>query len=202
MTNSGDKIGFREILAESFGGAVYRFLKWLSDNLVKVILILAVIVLSLVFLGQMVKPFFFIAVFLFLSSISLIYNRWVKASIGIEFITLSTVMTARVYGGIVGAIVGLVGLASAEVIGTGFNAKTVISLFGIFIIGLITPFFNGMSVTVAGIILAIIYDAIIIPLYLLAGSRPISSAVFVVSHLIFNTWLFFYIAPFLEHVMV
>ena len=173
----------------------------LSNNLLKVILILAAIVIAFVALGQIIKPLFFIAIFLFLSSISLIYNRWVKTSIGIEFITLSTVMTARVYGGVVGGLVGLVGLTTAEVLGTGFNAKTVISLVGIFIIGLITPFFNGFNVTVAGIILAVIYDVIIIPLYLLAGSRPLSSAVFIVSHLIFNAWLFVYVAPFLEGIM-
>jgi len=111
-------------------------------------------------------------------------------------------MTARVYGGVVGGLVGLAGLTAAEVLGTGFNAKTVISLVGIFILGLITPFFNGFNVTMAGIILAALYDAFIIPLYLLAGSRPLSSAIFVVSHLIFNAWLFVYIAPFLESVMV
>jgi len=202
LISSGEKIKFREILADSFGGIVYRILKWLSNNLLKVILILAVIVIAFVALGQLIKPFFFIAIFLILSSISLIYNRWVKTSIGIEFITLSTVMTARVYGGVVGGLVGLAGLTAAEVLGTGFNAKTVISLVGIFILGLITPFFNGFNVTMAGIILAALYDAFIIPLYLLAGSRPLSSAIFVVSHLIFNAWLFVYIAPFLESVMV
>ncbi|MEK6968079.1 MAG: hypothetical protein AABX51_05610 [Nanoarchaeota archaeon] len=152
-------------------------------------------------MGQIIKPFLFVAVFLFLSSISLIYNRWLKVSIGIEFITFSTVMTARAYGGLLGGLVGFFGLATAEVLGTGFNAKTVISLLAIFLMGMITPFFNGIHITTAGMLIAVFYDLLIIPLYLIAGSNPVRSAVFVITHLIFNAWLFVFIAPRLELLM-
>lgn len=149
----------------------------------------------LFFLGTTLKPFLFIGIFLLLSSFSLIYNRWFKVSLGVEFVLLSTVLTARVYGPVAGAIVGFIGLGAAEIIGTGFNEKTIISLVAIAIIGLITPFFNSVSITMTGIILTVIYDIMIIPFYLLAGSNPARSILFVATHLVWNLWVFIVLAP-------
>ncbi len=176
-------------------------MRWLAKNMFKLIFFLSIIVMLFIFMGSVVKPFFFIGLFLFLSSISLIYNRWVKTSLGFEFITLSTVLTGRVYGPWAGALVGLVGLSAAEVIGTGFNAKTVISLATIFIMGLFVPVLNNMPILWAGMVFVVVYDAIILPLYMVAGSSPLRSVIFFVTHVIFNLWLFAYIAPILESLM-
>ncbi len=191
----------REFFAYTVSKRINPILNFISANFVKLIILGLVFWVVLFFLGQTLKPFFFIAIFLLLSSVSLIYNRWLKTSIGIEFVMLSTVLTARVYGPIPGAIVGFVGLTAAEIIGTGFNARTLISLVAIAFIGLITPFFSSMSILAAGIILTLIYDLIIIPFYLLAGSSPGRSALFVITHIIWNLWVFYVLAPPLEILM-
>ena len=201
MTSFGVKV-IREFFAYTVSKRVNPLLFFVSKNFLKLVILAVLFWAVLFFLGQTLKPFFFIAIFLLLSSVSLIYNRWLKTSLGIEFVMLSTVMTARVYGPIPGAIVGFIGLTAAEIIGTGFNARTLISLGAIAIIGLITPFFSSLSILAAGMILTIIYDLMIIPFYQLAGSSPGRSALFVVTHIIWNLWVFAVMAPPLERLMM
>jgi len=190
LTSFGVKV-IREFFAYTVSKRVNPLLFFVSKNFLKLVILAVLFWAVLFFLGQTLKPFFFIAIFLLLSSVSLIYNRWLKTSLGIEFVMLSTVMTARVYG-----------LTAAEIIGTGFNARTLISLGAIAIIGLITPFFSSLSILAAGMILTIIYDLMIIPFYLLAGSSPGRSALFVVTHIIWNLWVFAVMAPPLERLMM
>jgi hypothetical protein len=46
-----------------------------------------------------------------------------------------------------------------------------------------------------------IYDALVLPLYVLLGSRAASSAVFFITHLLINIWVFTTIAPFIYQFM-
>ena len=161
-----------------------------------VLLALAAVVL-LFFFWAYVKLLVVMAFFIALGAVSMLYNRWIKVSAGVEFVMLGLVITSIAFGRLPGLIVGLVGLFLAEIISERFTYSTFVSFIGIAVVGIIAPniFHQTNSITSAGIMLTIIYDAIIIPGYLLLGSSVGRSAFFVITHIIFNIWVFSFIAP-------
>ena len=112
---------------------------------------------------------------------------------------LGLVITSIAFGRLPGLVVGLVGLFAAEVLSERFTYSTFVSFIGIAVVGLTAPnvFHQTNSITATGIIMTVIYDAVIIPGYLLLGSNVGRSALFVVTHIIFNIWVFSFIAPML-----
>jgi uncharacterized membrane protein len=173
-------------------------MSFLFEKRFAVVLGIAAIIL-LFFFWKQIEVFVIGAVFIALAAVSMIYNRWVKTSVGIELVTFGVVLMVLVYGRLPGLIVGLVGLFLAEVISEKFTYSTFVSFIGVGIMAMIAPNIfqlTGNSITATGIILTLVYDAIIIPGYLLLGSNIGRSVFFVITHLIFNTWLFAFAVPF------
>ncbi len=135
------------------------------------------------------------ALFIAFGIASMMYNRWVKISLGIEFILLGTVITGLVYGKFPALIVGMVSLFFAEVITDRFTYSTFVSFAGIFAVSMVAPMLDGISVTWAGIWMTVLYDAIIGPGYIIMGSSLWRTLLFVVTHILFNIWAFVFIAP-------
>ncbi len=172
------------------------FFKFLIEK--KLIVVIAIVAAVLLFFfWAYVKLLAVMAFFIALGAVSMIYNRWVKLSVGVEFVMLGLVITSIAFGRLPGLIVGLAGLFLAEIISERFTYSTFVSFIGIAVVALIAPniFHQTNNITSAGIILTVIYDAIIIPGYLLLGSNPGRSAFFMVTHIIFNIWVFSFIAP-------
>jgi len=159
------------------------------------ILLLIVLIALIIFAGSFIRDVFIVLAFYVLASISLFYNRWIKISLGFEFIMLATVFTGILYGPVVGALVGFFSLTTAELITLRFTGSTIISLIAIAFIGAISHSFANMDIRYAGLLLVFIYDLIIIPLYILTGSHPLRSFLFMGTHLLWNAWLFFTIGP-------
>ena len=154
--------------------------------------------LLFIFAIGLLRPALTIVLLVGIASLSLVYNRFIQnISLGIELITLATVITGYAYGGLLAAVVGLVSLFIAEIISGTLGGKSGISFAGISIVALLLPLMKhaGWGITAAGIVATLIYDAIIIPLYLGTGSRLWKSLLFVTTHLLFNIWVFFTIAP-------
>lgn len=169
-----------------------------------VTLALAAIV-SLFFFWAYVKLLAAMAFFIALGAVSMIYNRWIKISVGVEFVLFGLVITSVAFGRLPGLVVGVVSLFLAEVISERFTYSTFVSFVGVAVVALIAPNvfqWANHSIMAAGIILTIIYDALIIPGYLLLGSDIGRSSFFVVTHLIFNIWVFSFIAPLVLRVLV
>ncbi len=173
--------------------SLFRFL---IEKRFIVLLLIASLVL-LFFFWNYVKVIVIMAIFIALAAFSMLYNRWIKASIGIELIMLGLVITSISFGRLPGLFVGIVGLLLAEVLSERFTYSTFVSFFGIIVVALVAPniFTQTGSITSAGIILTVIYDAVIIPGYLMLGSNAGRSGLFVITHILFNTWLFTFIAP-------
>lgn len=172
------------------------FMSFLIEKKLIVLLAVAALVL-LFFFWAYVKLLVVMGFFIALGAVSMIYNRWIKLSVGVELIIFGLVITSIAFGRLPGLIVGVVGLFLAEIISERFTYSTFISFIGIIVIAVIAPniFHQTGSITSAGIILTILYDAIIIPGYLLLGSNIGRSALFVATHIIFNIWIFSFIAP-------
>lgn len=172
------------------------FLKFLVEKKLIVVIAIAAAVL-LFFFWAYVKLLAVMAFFIALGAVSMVYNRWVKLSVGVEFVMLGLVITSIAFGRLPGLVVGVVGLFLAEVISERFTYSTFVSFIGVAVVAVIAPTVFGWvgSITSAGILLTVIYDAIIIPGYLLLGSNIGRSAFFVATHIIFNIWAFSFIAP-------
>ena len=172
------------------------FVKLLSERRLAVLFVIAAAVLLFFFLGY-VKTLSIIAFFIVLGAVSMIYNRWLKLSLGVEFIMLGVVITSVVSGRLPGLVVGIIGLFLAELISERFTYSTFVSFIGIAVVALIAPnvIHQTNSITSTGIILTVVYDAVIIPGYLLLGSSIGRSALFVVTHIAFNVWAFSFLAP-------
>lgn len=149
----------------------------------------------LIFFGSYVKALFLMLLFIVIGTFSMFYNKIIKLSLGIEFIMLGLVLSGFLYGPVAAIFVGFASLFLAEVITERFTYSTFVSFIGIFTIGFLTQYLTDMGITAAGILLTIIYDAIIIPGYLLLGSEPWRCMLFLVTHIIFNVWVFFTLAP-------
>ncbi len=161
---------------------------------VSVALVIVSIIL-LFFFRNFVEMLVVMAFFIALGIASMMYNRWIKISLGIEFIMMGTVITGLVYGKVPAVIVGLVSLFFAEVITNRFTYSTFVSFLGIFAVSMATPMLQGISITWAGIWMTLLYDAVIGPGYILMGSSIWRTLLFVVTHILFNIWVFVFIAP-------
>jgi hypothetical protein len=163
----------------------------------RIMIAAAIVTLALLFVfSDVIQAIFVMALFIVLGFASMMYNRWIKVSLGVELIMLGTVITAAIYGSFPAIIVGFTALFAAEVFTNRFTYSTFISFVGLFIVAILVPTFETTSITWIGIWMTILYDAIILPGYLVLGSSPLRSILFLVTHLMFNIWLFIFVAPF------
>jgi len=193
-----------------------NILKWLKkefsrewnyyvDSLVKrkrALIILGVLFIIGFFLGSYDKALLIIPLLTILASFSMFYNLFIRVSLGVELVMLATVLCAVVYGPVVGVIVGVISLLFAEVISTKLSYNTFISFIGITIVGFVASLYTGSNIAMWGIAMTIFYDIIIIPIYLLTGSNPTTSFIYVATHIPWNVWVFLFIAPRIYQIMV
>ena len=155
-----------------------------------------------VLLLTVMKALVFIVLLVVLGSVSMIYNRFVKLSLGVEFVMLATVLSAITYGPVVGMLVGALTLFLAEFVAWDINYHIFVSIIGIVIVGLVAYFLRGLPLVVLGLGMVVLYNAIIMPLYLMMGSSPVKCAIFTVTHFLWNAWVFSAVAPFIHRFMV
>src|SRR3989338_407489 len=169
--------------------------RFLFEKRLIILLALAAAVL-LFFFWSYVKMLVVMAMFIAIGAMSMLYNRWIKVSLGVEFVMLGLVLTSIAFGRLPGLVVGMVGLFLAEVLSERFTYSTFVSFIGVAVVALTAPniFNQTNSLTSTGIILTVIYDAVIAPGYLLLGGNVGRTALFVVTHIIFNVWVFSFIA--------
>ncbi len=153
-------------------------------------------ILFVIFYSNLAKALFLMTAFTALGIISLYYMKYIKLSLGLELNMLGTVTIGLLYGTVPAIITGVVTLFVAELITERLTHSTVISFLGMAAVGIAIPLFpKEWSITAVGICATILYDVIIIPLYIMLGSSPARSVVFLVTHILFNIWVFSVIAP-------
>ncbi len=168
--------------------------KWAFEKRFPIIVLILLGIAALL-LSRVLKELFLIAAFIGLGGFSMFYNRFIRTSLGFELITLGVVITGLLYGPAIAVFVGFFSLLLAELITGSLQHKTIVSFVGIITIGILTQLFKNTPITTAGIAITLIYDLIIVPGYLLLGSNPLRTGLFLVTHLAFNFWVFTTIAP-------
>lgn len=188
---------------------VYDFLKKLDSFLShivkdpkKVLGIAILSILGLIIITKHKNILFFVLLNL-LASVSMLYLKITKHAhyIGVELCTLATVLISLKYGYVLGMITGAVSITSALIVSGYFKPSYFVSVLTMPLIGLIVPFFSGLPLWQIGVLMTIMYDAIVLPLYVLMGSRIPSSVVFFITHILFNYWVFTTIAQVIFNLM-
>src|SRR3989338_2485885 len=172
-------------------------LQLLFEKRAAAVFMVALFVLMFFFWSQL-KVLAVMAFFIALGAVSMLYNRWVRVSLGFELVMLGLVITAVAFGRLAGLVVGFTGLFLAEVLSGRFTHSTFVSFIGLAVVGLAAPNAFGIlegNITLTGILLTVIYDAVIAPGYVILGSNPGRTGLFVVTHLAFNAWVFSFAAP-------
>jgi hypothetical protein len=160
------------------------------------------LVLGLVLMISMFRNLMIMLVLIALASVSMIYNRWVNLSLGIELITLATVVAGIYYGTGTGILVGILTLLAAELVGGRMDPRTVVSFIGITVVGALSASFEPGQIKMAGIMMVVVYDLIIIPGYLFVGSNTVKTVVYGITHIVWNVFIFLNIAPVIVSLMV
>ncbi|NTV24477.1 MAG: hypothetical protein HGA85_09020 [Nanoarchaeota archaeon] len=182
---------------------VYKGLRFSSDLVEHVFKdrkwLLASIIAGLfgIFVAMVYKRLFFSLFFIGLGSISMVYQRYFKYSsyIGFELCMLGTVLAGLRYGSHYGVFVGAASIIGAFALSGNIKPSSFVSVLTLPLIGAITPLLSDIPIVHLGVFMTILYDAIILPLYVLLGSRIVSSLVFFCTHVLMNYWVFTNIAP-------
>jgi len=188
---------------------VYKYLQFGKNTLdfffkdIRRFLLIVIIGLFGLLIITKFKSLFFTAVLIVLGAISMIYIRFFKYAhfIGFELCMMATVLTSIAYGPHYGAFTGFVSLSAALILSGYFKPTYFVSVLTMPLMGLIVPLFSHLDLWLVGIIMTIIYDAIVLPLYVLMGSRITSSVVFFITHILLNYWVFTTIAPIILSIM-
>jgi len=183
--------------------AVYGFLKKLDDFLTKIakdpkkVLGFGILFIIGLLLITRYKAILFFVLLNLLAAVSMLYLKISKHAhyVGIELCMMATVLISLKYGVVLGVITGFISITSALIISGYFKPTYFVSVLTMPLIGLIVHLFPGMVLWQLGVLMTIIYDAIVLPLYILMGSRISSSIVFFITHVLFNYWVFTTIAP-------
>ncbi|MBN2367531.1 hypothetical protein JXC34_00805 [Candidatus Woesearchaeota archaeon] len=164
-------------------------------------LIIISIIVLLLFLAY--SKFFIIVIFISLAGISKIYHRFFKSSIGIDLVFFTGIMASLVYSPVLGLIVSWAGLIIADTLGSRFTHTSVMTLFGLTIVALLSKFFALLPIVTAAIMLTIIFEVLMVLLYhFVIGSSPQRIFLFISTHLCFNLLLIMNFAVSLKLIMV
>jgi hypothetical protein len=160
-----------------------------------IIIVAAAAVIVFLFFWVYIKAMVVMAALIILGFCSLLYNRFIRISLGLEFILLVTVLSGVLYGPFAAFFVGAIALFSAEVFNQSFQHSTIVSFIGLASVSFALAHISDMSISALGILMVLLYNAIIAPGYLLMGSAPWKTILFTATDIPFNIWVFLVIAP-------
>jgi hypothetical protein len=144
----------------------------------------------------------FLAIFIALGSVSKIYHRVIKSSVGIDLVFFTTLMITLVYKNLFFSLVNAwVGLILADSIGQRFSYTSVVSLIGLSIIAVVARFMP-FSIVISAIMLTVLFEIYSVLSYSLLGSSVDKIIVYFVSHFAFNMFMILTFASGLASIMI
>ncbi|MBS3119928.1 hypothetical protein J4475_03835 [Candidatus Woesearchaeota archaeon] len=168
-------------------------------------IVLAVIfIIGFVIFGSGFKNLFIIGIWIILGSLSLFYKRFFEYRMGLEFVFPGTVLCAIAYGPVVGIIVGNVGNFMAELISARPDERVIPAQIAYTITALIAQAVYAatlQNIFLAGMILWVIYHAVMQPMMIVFGGDLFKTVLFVSTHFVWSIVFFWRIAPFILPLM-
>ena len=162
---------------------------WIKRN-TRIVLVALLTLCILLLFSSYLKAIIFTAIFIAAGSVSKIYHRFFRSTLGLDLVFFLTMMGSLVYRNIlISFIIGFVGLALADSLAMRFSHTTLISYVSLTAAIVSSTILGGFPIHIALIILTILYELISAFLYNMMGSSLDKIIVFVGSHLIFNLFL-------------
>tara|TARA_Y100000310_G_scaffold339022_1_gene430396 strand:+ start:24636 stop:25169 length:534 start_codon:yes stop_codon:yes gene_type:complete len=150
------------------------------------IILFAILILLILFL----KNFLIIISLTALGALSLLHQRWTGDYLGFELCTLATVLCGMLYGAKAGILVGVFSVSLGMIIAGNIHPSMLLSIICFGFIGLVASFFTIESIFWVGLGLTVLYDAVMVPVYLLMGSNHAATFSFTLTHILFNAVIF------------
>ena len=144
-----------------------------------------------------VKEAIILAAFIALGAISRLWQRFFPAPIGANLIMLFAVISGAGYGSFAGMLVGIVSLIISSIMVQDDLATTAAPIFAMSVVGYLAGILSisASNISLWGLALTVLYDAVISVEHILLGRANINTVIFVVTHLVFNYFVFFTFAP-------
>ncbi len=159
----------------------------------------ALFAIAILFVGTF-QDILLVAGLMALAVIPMIYKRYLRIGIGIEFMLFSTVITGVKYGTVAGFVFGATAMIISDLINALIGEWTLLNALAMGAGGIIAGLLAGKtSILIIGIAAVAAVEIIRqTPPFLLLGPREkFFAAVYALTHLAFNIWLFLTIAPLL-----
>jgi len=149
--------------------------------------------LLLIILFLLFKSFFIISALIIIGALSIFYKRFLSIGLGIELITLVTVLGGISYGSGTGALIGFTSMTIGMIITNKMFKDVIGSLVNIglmTIVGFFSVLVPAESLVIGGLILTISYDILFTTLMIIMVPRIGKLIVYVLTHAFFN-YIFF-----------
>jgi hypothetical protein len=157
-----------------------------------------VIILAFVFFAVFLlsKSFaFLIALFIMHIVIVFVKKSFHLHSIGVELTLFSAVISGALFGWIAGLFTGLVFIITEYAVRRTFSHFVMITLPLYAGVGALAAVLTPGSIVWGGILIAVLYAALVFPLSLALGAKKHRMAIFCLSNIAWNAFLFIKFAP-------
>ncbi|MBU4245417.1 MAG: hypothetical protein ABIF85_05730 [Nanoarchaeota archaeon] len=153
------------------------------------------LILSAFFFYTYMKAGIVLLSLIFMGAISRVWQRFFPFEFGIELVMLATVVSGVTYGAAAGLIVGFVSLVLSTLLTQEDHGKMWPAFITIMVIGFLAGTLTIANIALWGVIFTVLYDAIISVIYISSGHSAIKTLVFDATHIAFNYFVFYHIAP-------
>lgn len=155
---------------------------------------------SLFFFSYM-KAAILLAAFTGLGAVSRMWQRFLPISFGVELVMLSTVISAMLYGPFAGLAVGFLSLVLSTLMTQEDIGKMWPAFLTIALVGFVAGSVKIANIALWGVGLTVLYDMIISIIYISQGHSIAKTFIFDATHIAFNYFVFFNVAPALLSVL-
>ncbi len=166
-----------------------------AKNYIKKYVILLVSILIILILFQRFKAIILTLLLISIGIISIFWKRFIQLSLGFELITFITIIFCFAFS----PLFAMLAATTMLIIGSILNGRLCIPMFiqiaAYFIICLLSFLLLGLNVSIAGIILTLVFNLVIHTTYILAlGFNPINSIISFTLNMLINLFLFTHFA--------
>ncbi len=175
---------------------VIRFGK-LKDRYRKHAFFAIALLLLLLFFGKSIKAVLVVTAFIIIASFSTFYHNYFRSPINFELVKLFTVIGSVAYGIGAGLVIGIFSVLIGRALSGRLDQDTLTSIAAISAIAVLAGIFSSVNIATLGILLVIVYYIIILPFILLFGENLGFESIYIFTNILFNSFMFIKLAPFI-----
>lgn len=159
------------------------------------------IILSAFFFYNYVKAGVVLLSLTAMGALSRAWQRFFPLEFGIELVMLATVISGVIYGAFAGMAVGLISLVLSTLLTQEDPGKMWPAFIAILLIGFLSGTLSISNISRWGVIFTVAYDVVISIIAISTGRSAVKTFIFDATHIAFNYFIFFNVAPILMRIL-